>query len=193
MSSETNKELTPKELYESAKSKLDDLLKKHAETKQQIAIWAPVVINLALACGEPLSTETANLANEFGQDLGLTDAIRWVFRQPLIESLTPVQVRDHLAHLGYDLSKYAHEMPPIHNTLKRLRDAGEIEEVDSPLGRAFRLTSQLSPSASMLDIYHEAMKVLGGVPMNPALAGLGANALAGLAPGQRPVKRRSRF
>jgi hypothetical protein len=74
-----------------------------------------------------------------GQEMGLTEAIRWVFRQPLILPLTPTQVRDRLAEMGYDLEKYAHVMPPIHNTLKRMRDAGEIKEVEGigGLGKAF--------------------------------------------------------
>ena len=50
--------------------------------------------------------------------MGLTEAIRWVFRQPLLLPLTPTQVRDRMAEMGYDLSKYKHVMPPIHNTLK---------------------------------------------------------------------------
>jgi hypothetical protein len=37
-----------------------------------------------------------------GQEMGLREAIRWVFRQPLILPLTPTQVRDHMAEMGYD-------------------------------------------------------------------------------------------
>jgi hypothetical protein len=74
-----------------------------------------------------------------GQEMGLREAIRWVFRQPLILPLTPTQVRDHMAEMGYDLSKYKHVMPPIHNTLKRMKEAGEIKEVEGigGIGRAF--------------------------------------------------------
>ena len=39
-------------------------------------------------------------------------------------------VRDRMAEMGYDLSKYKHVMPPIHNTLKRMKEAGEIKEVE---------------------------------------------------------------
>jgi hypothetical protein len=73
------------------------------------------------------------------EDLGLTDAIRWVFKQPTLLPLTPTDVRDRLAEMGFDLSKYTHMMPPIHNTLKRMKEAGEIREVPGVggLGRAF--------------------------------------------------------
>src|SRR5207302_9136778 len=74
-----------------------------------------------------------------GQEMGLTEAIRWVFRQPLLLPLTPTQVRDRMAEMGYDLSKYKHVMPPIHNTLKRMKEAGEIREVEGlgGIGRAY--------------------------------------------------------
>jgi hypothetical protein len=57
----------------------------------------------------------------------------------LLLPLTPTGVRDHLAQMGYELDKYKHVMPPIHNTLKRMKEAGEIREVDNVggLGKAF--------------------------------------------------------
>ena len=78
-------------------------------------------------------------ATEAGAEMGLTEAIRWVFRQPLLLPLTPTQVRDRMAEMGYDLWKYKHVMPPIHNTLKRMKEAGEIKEVEGigGIGRAF--------------------------------------------------------
>ena len=78
-------------------------------------------------------------AAEAGQEMGLTEAIRWVFRQPLLLPLTPTQVRDRMDEMGYDLSKYKHVMPPIHNTLNRMKEAGEIREVEGlgGIGRAY--------------------------------------------------------
>jgi hypothetical protein len=35
-----------------------------------------------------------------------------------------------MAEMGYDLSKYKYVMPQIHNTLKRMKEAGEIKEVE---------------------------------------------------------------
>ena len=118
------------------------------EIQEQISHWGPIVEKLATLAGEQVPTDiqlrlnalnNAKRASEV-EDLGLTDAIRWVFKQPIILPLTPTDVRDRLAELGFDLSKYAHMMPPIHNTLKRMKENGEIVEVDAPLGlgRAFR-------------------------------------------------------
>lgn len=43
--------------------------------------------------------------------------------------LTPADVRDRLAHYGYDLSVYANPMGFVHTSLKRLKEAGRIAEI----------------------------------------------------------------
>ena len=140
---------TALKMYESARDKLRELLRQESETKEQISHWGPIVERLAKLVGETLEPEMVSKINELnqtqaaasgvGQEMGLTEAIRWVFRQPLVLPLTPTQVRDRMAEMGYDLSKYKHEMPPIHNTLKRMKEAGEIKEVEGlgGIGRAF--------------------------------------------------------
>jgi hypothetical protein len=136
-------------MYESARERLKELLRQETETKEQISHWGPIVEQLARLVGEVVEPDIASRINELrqneasasgaGQEMGLTEAIRWVFKQPLILPLTPTQVRDSLAQMGYDLEKYKHVMPPIHNTLKRMKEAGEIREVEGigGIGRAF--------------------------------------------------------
>src|ERR1043166_9550260 len=130
---------TALKMYQSALEKLRELLREEAEVTEQISHWGPIVEQLAKLAGETLDAEIASRINELKQEMGLTEAIRWVFRQPLMLPLTPTQVRDRMAEMGYDLSKYKHVMPPIHNTLKRMKEAGEIKEVDGigGIGRAF--------------------------------------------------------
>src|SRR5580765_1398099 len=133
------KDETATKMYESARDRLQELLRQEAEIKDQISHWGPVVEQLARICGETVDPELLNRVNASasgagqtaGQGMGLTEAIRWVFRQPLLVPLTPTQVRDRMAEMGYDLGKYKHEMPPIHNTLKRMKEAGEIREVEA--------------------------------------------------------------
>jgi hypothetical protein len=139
------KDETATKMYELARERLQELLRKEAEIKEQIFGWVPVVEQLARLCGETMDQELVKRANPAsnpeiaGQDMGLTESIRWVFRQGHILPLTPVQVRHELAQMGYDVEKYKHVMPPIHNTLNRLKEAGEIKEVDGlgGLGKAF--------------------------------------------------------
>lgn len=134
-------------LLKYARERLLELLQQESSVKDHISHWGSIVEQLAKLSGEPLEPEIASRINQLNQEneagvgteMGLTEAIRWVFRQPLLLPLTPTQVRDRLAEMGYDLEKYAHVMPPIHNTLKRMRDAGEIKEVEGigGLGKAF--------------------------------------------------------
>jgi len=135
---------TASKMFESARDRLRELLRQEAEIKDQISHWGPIVEQLARLTGETVDLEIINRINELrqdqessagvGQEMGLTEAIRWVFRQPLMLPLTPTQVRDRMAEMGYDLEKYKHEMPPIHNTLKRMKEAGEIKEVEAVSG-----------------------------------------------------------
>jgi hypothetical protein len=140
---------TAMKMYESARERLKELVRQEIEVKEQISHWGPIVEQLARLTGETIDPDIANRINELKQDqtaateagaeMGLTEAIRWVFRQPLLLPLTPTQVRDRMAEMGYDLGKYKHVMPPIHNTLKRMKEAGEIREVDGlgGIGRAY--------------------------------------------------------
>jgi hypothetical protein len=135
---------TASKMYESARDRLLELLRQESEIKDKISHWGPVVERLAKLSGETLDTDILSRINELkqeeagetgstgaGSEMGLTEAIRWVFRQPLLLPLTPTHVRDRMAEMGYDLSKYKHVMPPIHNTLKRMKHTGEIREVDA--------------------------------------------------------------
>lgn len=138
------KDETAVSVYESARNRLRSLIAQEKEAQEQISHWGPIVEKLATLAGEELPADVQERVNALNkvkrtqemavEDLGLTDAIRWVFKQPLILPLTPTQVRDRLAEMGFDLTKYTHMMPPIHNTLKRMKENGEIQEVDAPLG-----------------------------------------------------------
>jgi hypothetical protein len=134
-------------MYESARNRLRELLRQETEIKGQISHWGPIVEQLSKLAGETVEPAIASRINQLtqenqataGQEMGLTEAIRWVFRQPLLLPLTPTGVRDRLAEMGYELEKYKHVMPPIHNTLKRMKEAGEIREVDGVggIGKAY--------------------------------------------------------
>lgn len=141
------KDETAVSLYESARDRFRSLIIQEKEAQEQISHWGPIVEKLATLAGEELPADVQDRINALNkvklgsqvEDLGLTDAIRWVFKQPMLLPLTPTQIRDRLAEMGFDLTKYTHMMPPIHNTLKRMKENGEIREVDAPLGlgRAF--------------------------------------------------------
>jgi hypothetical protein len=65
--------------------------------------------------------------------LGLTDAIRIVMRSGV--PMTPVEVRDRLQAMGFDVSKYANDLAAVHTILKRLNGAGELRFLPRDRGR----------------------------------------------------------
>ena len=86
--------------------------------------------------------------------LGLTDAIRLVTRGAGLP-MTPVDVRDRLQGMGFDMAKYTNDLAAVHTILKRLNDAGELRLVPGrtgsrntrPAARRCRLSCQKTLSA----------------------------------------------
>jgi hypothetical protein len=65
--------------------------------------------------------------------IGLTDAIRLVMRAGV--PMTPMEVRDRLHAIGFDVSKYANDLAAVHTILKRLNDSGELRFVPRAVGK----------------------------------------------------------
>ena len=65
--------------------------------------------------------------------LGLTDAIRIVMRSGV--PMTPVEIRDRLNAIGFDVSKYVNDLAAVHTILKRLNDNGELRFIPREAGK----------------------------------------------------------
>jgi hypothetical protein len=72
---------------------------------------------------------------------GLTDACRTVLRNAGIP-MSPTEVRDRLAAIGVDLSKYSNELAAIHTVLRRLHDSGELRFIAAPGKHLYRWNVQ---------------------------------------------------
>jgi hypothetical protein len=66
--------------------------------------------------------------------LGLTDAVRLVVRGSGVP-MTPIEVRDRLVGVGFDVSKYVNDLAAVHTILKRLNEAGELRFVARAPGK----------------------------------------------------------
>jgi hypothetical protein len=66
--------------------------------------------------------------------LGLTDAVRLVVRGGGVP-MTPIEVRDRLHGMGFDLSKYANDLAAVHTILKRLNESGELRFIARAAGK----------------------------------------------------------
>ena len=66
--------------------------------------------------------------------IGLTDAVRFVTRGGGVP-MTPIEVRDRLRGMGFDLSKYANDLAAVHTILKRLNESGELRFIPRAPGK----------------------------------------------------------
>jgi hypothetical protein len=101
---------------------------------------------------------------------GLTDACRVVlkgFGRPM----APLEVRDRLLAIGFDLSKYANSLAAIHTVLKRLAEAGEVRSVALDQGKVFYLWQQAAPRVLVMNEAELANIDLADIgPPHPATA-----------------------
>jgi hypothetical protein len=100
---------------------------------------------------QTIGTLNRLLGYESTVPLGLTDAIRIVMRSGV--PMTPVEVRDRLRAIGFDVSKYANDLAAVHTILKRLNGSGELRFVPQAAGRhQYTLNRGSMPIALTKDI-----------------------------------------
>jgi hypothetical protein len=74
--------------------------------------------------GQTIGTLTRLLGYTPTVPFGLTDAVRMIMRGGV--PMTPIEVRDRLRAIGFDVSKYANDLAAVHTILKRLNESGEL-------------------------------------------------------------------
>ena len=106
------------------------------------------MVGLAILCG----TDTTQLAQKhpelfpdlISSDTGLTDAIRKAMQSKRLY-VSPVEVRDRLVNMGYDVSKHGNVLASIHTILRRLAVNEEIEEGTRDGKVVYRIVGPLLP------------------------------------------------
>jgi hypothetical protein len=101
----------------------EQLGQKRREIDQRLAQLAQTIGTLNRLCGFVSSVFW-----------GLTDACRVVLKG-VGHPMTPMEVRDRLEAIGFDLSKYSSSLAAIHTVLKRLHEAGELSFVELASGK----------------------------------------------------------
>ena len=98
--------------------------------ERQVGMFREAAFSLGGLCGmsmEQITAERPELFPEYiDPDTGLTDAVRKALQSLSSMSLSPVQVRNRMEKLGYDLSSYKNVLASIHTILKRLKRKGEV-------------------------------------------------------------------
>jgi len=108
---------------EAATREYEALGEKRREIDQRLAELAQTIATLSKLLG---LTPTV--------PMGLTDAVRLVVRGAGVP-MTPVDVRDRLAAIGFDVSKYVNDLAAVHTILKRLNDSGELRFIPRQPGK----------------------------------------------------------
>jgi hypothetical protein len=79
--------------------------------------------------------------------LGLTDAVRLIMRGGV--PMTPIEVRDRLHAIGFDLEKYANDLAAVHTILKRLNESGELRFIPRAPGKHQYTLSRMSTAVAL--------------------------------------------
>ncbi len=101
--------------------------------------------------GQTIGTLTKLLGLTPTVPMGLTDAVRMVVRGAGVP-MTPVEVRDRLQAVGFDVSKYTNDLAAVHTILKRLNDAGELRFIPRTPGKHQYTWNHVTPVALTKDI-----------------------------------------
>jgi len=123
-----------------ARTKLTELVSERTRIDKEIVDWKRVADSLTVVAEERSGELPTDLDLRVSPQiatamkLSFTDAIRnvlQIFNCPLAAPT----IRDRLLEMGFDLSKYKQELVPIHNTLRRLEEQGEVRTVKNEQGQ----------------------------------------------------------
>jgi uncharacterized coiled-coil DUF342 family protein len=125
-----------KDSLEDAREELRELRFLRREIDQRIAQLEHTAQALATLC-----KETEEIPK------GMTEAVRQIL-QATSNALSPTEVRDTLAKIGFDVEKYENPLAVVHTTLRRLAEQGEVTIVlrNESGGKSYRWT-QNDPAA----------------------------------------------
>jgi hypothetical protein len=116
---------------QAATREYEDLAEKRRGIDQRLAELAQTIGTLSKLVG---LTPTV--------PLGLTDAIRLIMRGGV--PMTPIEVRDRLHAIGFDVSKYTNDLAAVHTILKRLNENGELRFMPTAAGKHQYLLNRAS-------------------------------------------------
>jgi hypothetical protein len=108
----------------------EDIDTKREQLDSRIFRVREGLVGLALLSG----TDSSELAKKhphlfpdlISPDVGLTDAVRQALESKRIY-MSPVEVRNRLVDMKYDMKRYTNVLASIHTILKRLVDSGEVD------------------------------------------------------------------
>jgi hypothetical protein len=104
-----------------AQQEYDELQTQRAEIDARLARLRETLVSLAYLVNEDGQTESLDATG-----LGLTEAVAKVLRLSGM-ALTPANIRDELARMGFDIKRYKSIIPTIVKVLARLHEKGHVD------------------------------------------------------------------
>ena len=125
-----------------AKAELEILLRQQAEIERRIAAVRQSITILEPVYGGPSKAEVQadilELLELVVGDAGLTERVRQILGEHFPEYLSPIEMRDILLRTGFSAEGRSNFLSEIHNTLKRLKIRGIVEDESFPDGKRYR-------------------------------------------------------
>ncbi len=110
-----------REALAAAQQEYDELQSKRAEIDARLARLRETLVSLSYLVSQDGETESLTVAG-----LGLTEAVAKVLRLSGM-ALTPANVRDELARMGFNIKRHKSIIPSITKVLKRLHEKGHVD------------------------------------------------------------------
>jgi hypothetical protein len=133
-----------------------ELLKQEQEIDRKISGMAQTVSGLAsLVPDAPPDLALMSILERICKtvvEVGITARIRTMLQAAAPRDLSAVEIRSELQATGFYLGDYANALSAIYTTLRRLVDAGDLEEIHSPDGKRFRWKLRMAPDVSMVPL-----------------------------------------
>lgn len=133
----------------------EELGDKRREIDERLAQLAQTIGTLNRLCGH-VPTVT----------WGLTDAVRVVLRGAA-QGMTPIEIRDRLEAIGFDLTNYKNSLAAIHTVVRRLNESKEVIFVELAGGK---FACELRPTLRSFAIGAGHAKPYWGKGLDPANA-----------------------
>ena len=122
---------------EAAVKEYEGLGEERRRVDQRLGELAQTISTLSRLCGFASTVQW-----------GLTDACRSVLRYGG-HAMTPIELRDRLTSIGFDMSRYANDLAAVHTILKRLNEAGEVRFITNGAGAKSYIWEKPAKAASI--------------------------------------------
>jgi hypothetical protein len=137
--------------YDAARKELSDLLIEQNRVSKRLMVVRKSIQTLAALCEEQgIEIQHSEIAEALVAELTLADEIRNILRSQGKYWTKPLWIKAEIERLGHDLSNYTNPQASIQMVLKRMKEAGEVEDQTNAEGKKeYRISGLFLALASL--------------------------------------------